>query len=489
MNALKPYKTLLFILGVIAMLALVCSVFPKEGITIGGITLRMPSIASVLAGPKTEPEVDIEQLEAERMAKVEEMMCAELSDSLVFYADFIADSSRGFALPGNDPHFFDTFFAKAEKAAAEGRVVRILHYGDSQIEMDRMSDVLRAYMQETFGGRGAGLLPFSQTIPCTSVSQYATGDYTRYASYGDSTVSRNHGLYGPMAKCCRVNSTASANITCTKSDTRDEHLKSFSKVTVLFDNLSGNLSITVTAKGVSRQQFSTETGVGSLSWQFDTSITSARISVSGMADIYGIMVDDRYGVSVDNISMRGASGHQIQMIDSARLAQSFALMDVGLIIFQYGGNSVPYLYSEVSRERYANEMARQLRILHHTCPNAQILFIGPADMCHIDEEGELHTYPHLEKVVQRLRQVALDNNAAFWSMYDVMGGKGAMSTWVKNGLGGGDYLHFSEKGAKKMAGYLVDAFKTMYGLYTLQKDYDIEKFDKLWQENVTLQQY
>lgn len=480
---MKPSRTLFFIMAVVAALALVCLVFPKGGITIAGITLRMPTVASVLAGPDTDPEVDIEQIDINRRTKAEEMIYAKLSDRVAYYADFVADSSRGFALPDDNVRFFDAFFAKAEKAAEEGRVVRILHYGDSQIEMDRMSDVLRAYMQATFGGQGAGLLPFSQTIPCTSVSQYATGDYTRYASYGDSTVSRNHGLYGPMAKCCRVNSTASANITATKSDTRDEHLKCFSKVTVLFDNLSGNLAISIAANGITDQKVSTDMGVGSLSWQLDKPATSVRVTVQGMADIYGIMVDGHSGVSVDNISMRGASGHQIQMIDSARLAQSFALMDVGLIIFQYGGNSVPYLYGEPSRQNYANEMGRQLRILHNTCPDAQILFIGPADMCRIDEEGGLRTYPHLEEVVKSLKKTALDHDAAFWSMYDVMGGKGSMSTWVKNGLGGGDYLHFSQKGADKMAGYLVDAFKTMYDLYLLHKDYDPEQFDILWKES------
>ena len=479
---MKPYRTVLFIVTVIAALGFVCMLFPKKGISVVGFKIDMPTIEAILAGNTSETEIDIEEIDESRRSKAEGIVFAQLKDKIVYYADYINDSSRGFSIPNDDLSFFDDFFSKAEQSVQEGKVVRILHYGDSQIEMDRMSDGLRAYMQETFGGKGVGLIPFSQTIPCTSVSQNASGDFTRYGSYGDSSVARNRGHYGPMAKCCRVNSSASVSINATKSEKRDEHLKSFSKITVLFDNLSGSLSATISGKGFSDQQVCDEIGVHTLSWQLDTMVTSVRLSITGVADIYGIMVDGEYGVSVDNISMRGASGHQIQMIDSALLAQSFAKMNVGLILFQYGGNSVPYLRGQASQEHYANEMARQLRILHHTCPDAKIIFIGPADMCRAGGEGGIQSYSQLPGVVSALRKAALENGAAFWSMYDVMGGKGSMHTWVNSGLGGRDYLHFSEKGASKMAGYLVDAFKTMYELYNLHKDINSEMFDKSWRE-------
>ena len=297
---MKPSKTLLFIVAVIAALALVCIIFPKNGISIAGIRLKMPTISHILAG-NTHSDVDMEGMDRNRQTQAEKMLYAQLKDKMLYYYDYINDSSRGIALPNNDAHFFDDFFARAENAAAEGKVVRILHYGDSQIEMDRMSDVLRAYMQETFGGLGVGLIPFSQTIPCTSVSQNSSGDFTRYASYGDSTVARNNGHYGPMAKCCRVNSSASVSINATKSDSRDEHLKSFSKITVLFDNLSGNVAVTLSCKGFADQQTSNETGVHSISWQLDSAVTSARVSVSGLCDVYGIMVDGEKSYENPNI--------------------------------------------------------------------------------------------------------------------------------------------------------------------------------------------
>ena len=68
-------------------------------------------------------------------------------------------------MPGDDYHFLDSFFEEARKAQKNGTLVRILHYGDSQIEMDRISSVLRQDLQERFGGSGPGssrgAFPFS----------------------------------------------------------------------------------------------------------------------------------------------------------------------------------------------------------------------------------------------------------------------------------------------------------------------------------------
>ena len=50
-------------------------------------------------------------------------------------------------------------------------------------------------------------------------------------------------------------------------------------------------------------------------------------------------------------------------------------------------------------------------------------------------------------MVEFLREVALENGAAYWDMYRVMGGEGAMRKWVKQSppLAGADYIHFSRK--------------------------------------------
>lgn len=470
---MKPYRTLIFILSCFALLAVLCLVYPRDGIRIGNTTLRFTTIENILTSENKPDTPDIDSLELKRRAEKSARMRG-FYDTLVFYRDYISDSTQGFSLPKNDIHFFDSFFARAEKARSESKTLRILHYGDSQIEMDHMTDTLRGYMQETFGGGGVGLIPFSQTIPSLSVNQSASGAITLYSSYGE--YERNNGNYGPMAKCCRLSGNATCNISAGNSQHCNEHLRQFSEITILFNNLGGNFTATVG----NEQKTCSEQGIHKLSWKLGNT-TQARVSVSGSADIYGIMVDDGGGVAVDNISMRGASGHQICMINPTQQQQSYAQMNIGMIILQYGGNSVPYLNNPKSIELYAEALEKQIRRLRETCPEATIVFIGPADMCH-SEEGDIQSYPHLGEVVAALKKMSLENDVAYWSLYDVMGGKNSMRSWVEKGLAGADYLHYSQKGADKMGGYLSDAFAKMYELYIKEKEFKPEKFDKLWEK-------
>lgn len=470
---MKPHGTLVFILSCFALLAVLCLVYPENGIRIGGRTLRFATLENVLTSGNRPDTPDIDSLELKRREERFARMRG-FYDTLVFYRDYISDSTLGFSLPDNDIHFFDGFFAKAEEARSEGRTLRILHYGDSQIEMDHMTDTLRSYMQETFGGGGVGLIPFSQTIPSLSVSQYASGAITLYSSYGE--YERNNGNYGPMAKCCRLGGSATCNITAGNSNRCNKHLRQFSEITILFNNLGGNFTATVGDE----QQTCSEPGIHTLSWKLRTT-TKTHVSVSGSADIYGIMVDDGGGVAVDNISMRGASGHQICMINKSQQRESYALMNIGLIILQYGGNSVPYLNSPKPIETYAEAMEQQIKRLQETCPEATIVFIGPSDMCS-SVDGDIQSYPHLHEVVAALKKMSLENGVAYWSLYDVMGGRNSMVSWVNKGLAGADYLHYSQKGADKMGGYLGDAFAKMYEIYLKQKEIGPEKFDKLWKK-------
>jgi lysophospholipase L1-like esterase len=53
-----------------------------------------------------------------------------------------------------------------------------------------------------------------------------------------------------------------------------------------------------------------------------------------------------------------------------------------------------------------------------------------------------------------------------------MGGQNSMSAWVNQGLGSGDYIHFSQRGADIMGDRLAKAFDNMYHLYLMRKEAD-----------------
>jgi lysophospholipase L1-like esterase len=60
------------------------------------------------------------------------------------------------------------------------------------------------------------------------------------------------------------------------------------------------------------------------------------------------------------------------------------------------------------------------------------------------------------------------SGAAFWNMYEVMGGANSMRSWVRKGWAGNDYVHFTTKGAQEIATVLTQTFETMYIRYKLK---------------------
>ncbi|MDY5970002.1 MAG: hypothetical protein SPJ13_08340 [Bacteroidales bacterium] len=471
---MKLRHSLLFLCTIVACLAVLCVVFPPEGIRVGSITLRFPSLHKVLA---KERKPNVEEILANDTKQKQQKILADLQDSIA-YMQSLADSSNiRFWFPKGEEGFFDDLFAQLETAKSDGRIIRIVHYGDSQIEMDRMTQELRTYMQSLFGGGGPGMQPGWQTIPSFAVNQYTSGSFSILSSYGDNTVQRANGNYGPLARCAHLAGSGTISFKASKQNFVDERVRRFRDVKVIFNNRPGPLTVSLDGDNSGSQTIE-EPGVHAFEWSLPMDTNSLRIHLSGDADIYGILVDNGPGVAVDNVPLRGCSGQQFSMINPEQLETAYGLMDVGLIILQFGGNSVPYLRGPRNTAVYAQTMGRQIDFMHKVCPQAKVLFIGPSDMA-TNVDGERQSYPFLPSVVQMLRDTVTAHGAAYWSIYDAMGGKNSMAAWVNEGLAVSDYIHFSMKGVHLMGQRLADAFDQMYRIFLLRKRAMAAKQDTL----------
>ena len=464
------------------MLALLSAFFPSDGIPVGNVTIRFPSLEKILTR-NAAPVENVDDIMSGIDPVMENDSLQGMKDTLGFYRNIVSTHPARFYFPDDDIHFFDNLFYKMSHAKSSNRVVRVLHYGDSQIEMDRITTDLRVFFQSVFGGGGPGLLPIVQSIPTSSVYQYSSGDFSVYSSYGDGarTSEKNYGI---MARCYRMVGTATFTVTATKNSKLDARLHKFSKITLLFNDRNGNFNASLKDRKNQKviKQSSIVEGVQSFVWQLDTATTSATLSLSGEADIYGVMVDNGAGVNVDNIPLRGCSGTNFTLISDSILSKSYRLADAGLIILQFGGNSIPGINGEKSVEGYKRRVARQIHYLYSIYPEAKILFIGPSDMS-VRIGGELQTYPWLPAVNQALKEAANENGAAFWDMYSVMGGENSMIPWVNSGYAGNDYIHFTPLGASKIGTALSNSFSIMLDLYNLQQSLDTAKFEEMWSES------
>ena len=457
---MKPSRILLFMAAVIGLLAALGEVVPAEGFTFGRRHIGFLSLHTLVADREAAQTVATEAAEPPEMRA--------LRDSVDYYRMLVHESDTRFWLP--DEHYLDAFWQAAEAARRQGRTLRVLHYGDSQIEMDHITSRLRSRLQARFGGGGPGMVPFRTITPSLTVSQSTSGELTHLSSFGDSTVVRSRGDYGPMMQCFRLAGEATVTLRAARSSSVDDRAKRFSRVTLLFNSRGTRFRADLTDRQhkttVSQQQDGP--AIGSFVWTLDSASASLRLRAVGSADLYGVLLDDGPGVAVDNIPMRGCSGQQFTLVPQEKLGAAYARMDVGLVILQFGGNSVPYLKTSKQISTYCQALGHQIDHVRRCCPSARILFVGPSDMS-TRLRGQLQTYPALPELVDSLAATATAHGAAYWSIFHAMGGLNSMPQWSRQGLAGQDYIHFSQRGADLMGDRLAEALDNSYRLYRLEK--------------------
>ncbi|SMP47472.1 GDSL-like Lipase/Acylhydrolase [Fibrobacter sp. UWB10] len=511
---MSPLKVLLSIISLFAVLGLVALIYPNDGIHIGDSTLRYPKLTEIFEKQSVQDSlidstaaVDPEEAIREMMEATKRKEFAAFSDSLKFYEDFFEKGKTRFDLPNNDATWFDRFFLHLELAELDSNVVHVVHYGDSQLEEDRISATIREDLQDEFGGAGPGMMPAIMTVPSMTTSHAGVGALTRYILFGPKEDEAEHTRYGPLAQLAKLEGEASITIQRRKERKKQfSHVGGYSTIRLLTNKnarLKAKLNVNRTIveivgeddEGNPKEKRTTKVvdagepiidtynKLKVYTWKLEDTTSIAKMYLSGNAEIYAISADGAYGVAVDNVAMRGSSGTIFHRIDTELLAESYKAMNVKLIIMEYGGNLVPSITSS-NIEWTKKIITRQIQAIQKANPDADILFIGPADMAR-QKDGQWQTYSGLAMTIKALREVALENGAAYWDMHRVMGGNGAMIKWVNKepALGFTDHIHFTRRGAAYMGDLFCAALRMHYDYFKFRDRHHItdEKLKELHQ--------
>ena len=336
---------------------------------------------------------------------------------------------------GNPYHLLAPFYDALVHAGEQ--TVRVVHYGDSQIEGDRMTFMLRRVLQERFGGCGTGMLPIEPFADLrTALITVRHGDRTMhpvtYRAFGPASQRRANWVYGPMAQVSVM----------------DNRLKDGSEnLTVHFQSRTQGTESRYTRIRVVAEHDSII--------PMEDTVSSYTLHLTGRQDIYGISLESETGVQVDNVALRGSAGTIFTQMNPEALWRYYDATRTRLIIWQFGGNAAPYIKNQNQVDIYMKKVRQQIRILHRLAPEAAILMVGPSDMLTY-EQGEKRSYRILPLIDNALREVAAEEEATYWSLLEAMGGTGSMKEWQDKGWTGRDGIHFTREGADKAGRMLTD---------------------------------
>lgn len=483
-NNLSPWKTLLFLIAVGALIG-AGTLLNLDGTKIGNYTLRYPTAEDfkTIRGRS----VDMDQL-LEDYHEIDLM-----DDTVILQIDTAAsegtiDTGRkstdtAYAPPMRDiqyvkdsgVHPLDRFYESLYEERFASERIRILHYGDSQIEGDRITSKVRHTLQYYFAGSGSGWHSLTPLVPSFSMVVEPSRHWKRYPGFGrkDTTITHDH--YGPLITLSRFSESDSTDLPSLVVQPRGyafSTAKKFSSLTFHHSALESEMTVFITQKDTVRDTLYLSPGMQSFEFSVMQPASAILLEFDGQSpDWYGFHADPSSGVVMDNIPLRGSSGTFFVKLPEGEPEKYFADETVGLIILQFGGNTVPYIESKEHAERYGRWIQRNIAHLKRRFPQADFLFIGPSDMA-VKDRTQMVTYPFLEDVRDAVKKAALDENIAFWDIFEAMGGVNSMSSWVENDppLASSDYVHFSPKGAALIGQWLSEALITDYELWKMKKE-------------------
>jgi len=474
---MKPYQTFAFLILVCLLYAVLSLLVPQGGIDVGYLKIRIPnplaSIKSNLTGtrlaqidslssryPKASGEKPSDSSGVSPKS-TSRAMSKNDSVSIVAHARRNKKGELMNFVPIEFPsesNSLNSFFKAITMREQGDGCVRVLHFGDSQVEGDRITNQLRGMLQNKFGGSGIGLIPLWQADYLTAYYGVTLSNSVRVTSLVSAKPQ-----YKPE---CALGSIAFIEPSESFKEVvtiRPTPRFRFENINLIFGTSDSTYSVRVladTAVCFTERVDSVEGSIHLCKIRLPRQFQRISIQVSNGSEVklYGIFADSDRGISVSNIALRGSSGNFFTQLDLHLASKIFSMLNVRLIVLQFGINVVPSNLSNYAY--YERTLSEQIRAIRRYAPQVSILVVGVTDMA-TRQNGVLESYSAVKLVLDAQRRAALQNGAAFWDGYLAMGGEGSIIDWVNASppLATKDYTHFTQYGANRFGQMLAKAIK------------------------------
>jgi hypothetical protein len=383
------------------------------------------------------------------------------------------------------------FFSALAKVEARqpGKIVTILHLGDSHISADRFSGDLREQFQSRFGDAGRGMLMPGLYL-ADGVKFDRGGEWQAALSTG--SIPGPYGLTG--AKLSAKSTDAWLRLT-----TKTEPF-AWVEITLQSGPEQGTAQI-----GLDGEVKQTPMKAASSSWRNIRIDRKARELLirpqgDGQVTVHSISIGtDKPGLRYINLGLPGATAMTPLTWNRDYVAGDLNRLAPDLIVFSYGTDES--FDDRLNMGEYEAKVSASVARLRQSAPQAALLIIGPpdvarmpkfasgtgraSDVCRALSSVERSDYVkrvaasdprlarwhpplNLDGVRTTLRRVAAAHQAFFWDWAKPMGGSCGVHAWVhsKPALATNDHIHLTEEGSKRSARILFRELMNAYDAFS-----------------------
>jgi lysophospholipase L1-like esterase len=361
--------------------------------------------------------------------------------------------------------YLDEFFNKLYCLKTDKRdKINIVHIGDSHIQADYLTEVVRKHFQRDFGNAGRGLI-----IPCRVAGTNEPSNF--YSSSNISWTAKRcvHPLQPLPIGIGGI--TISTNQPEAKLNIRVNdpvYDYTFSKITLFYQ------------KDVQSFQFSisdtTNQHLGSIKYEAgDSCINYSNLTLLKPVSQVSIQMvksaDDQkqatlFGVALENgnpgilYHAIGVNGAKYMHYNAAKyFAQQTQVLSPDIFIISLGTNeSVEYPY--IDKQLYV-QIDKLINSLKKYNPLAKFILVTPPDAF----RKKTQENPGIAIIREQIIRYAVENGLAFWDMYKALGGSNSAQVWNKEGLLRPDGIHFSKEGYQHQGDLFYNALIKSYNQY------------------------
>ncbi len=372
-------------------------------------------------------------------------------------------------------------FYRALARAEDGEpgVARVVHYGDSLITGDYVTQTARRLMQKRFGDGGHGFVLAGRPSP------WYRRDNLKLSTSDDWQINRitrpaiDDGHYGLGAVTVRTRKRG--QWVRMRPDAPPDAEEGEPAETPVGTRVSRMQVLYLGQPGGGR--FQMRVGGPPVVIETDTEEQKSRVAEIRVPDghhtfelrtlgggevrLFGVVFErDGPGVVYDSLGLDGARAKLLKRFDRDHWHDQLRLRRPDLLVLHYGTNESQF--RRLSSKRYRADLIGTIGHLRAALPGVSCLLVGPMDRAekHADS-GKLVTRPVVKRIVRVQREVAWRQGCAFWNTYRAMGGEGSMARWyrMKPKLASGDLTHPTRRGADRIGQMLYLALMDGYGRY------------------------
>lgn len=362
---------------------------------------------------------------------------------------------------GHLENFFESLY---QLRLAGDRKVNIVHIGDSHIQADYMTSIIRRNFHRHFGNGGRGLIVPLRVARTNEPNNFKTVSDLPWQS--KRCVFPDLPLPIGIGGVTIQTTNPDANLQVFMNDLWLDY--SFNQLTLFYEKDEKSFDFSIRdARGNelgriyngsqdSSQHFSQVT------WEKNIeAVTIQPVKANAgqsRAIIYGlVLANAANGVLYHTVGVNGAKYRHYS--EAARFAEQTAALDTDLFIISLGTNeSIDYPYVD---EKFSAQMDKLLSSLRQNNPLAEFVLVTPQEVFRRKNKPN----PGIKEVREQIIRYAVENGYAFYDMYRAMGGPESASTWRENALLSTDGIHLTKDGYEYQGNLFYHALLKGYNSY------------------------